>query len=96
MLVGRHPVGQFGGDRFEIARTAQLFGTKALGHPARNLCDVTELCRFDEDAFDAQGFEFPGCVRTSHRVWRWSCHTEKTILANWSFTVLHSTACTNA
>ena len=31
MLVGRRPVGQFGRDRFEVARTAQLFWTEALG-----------------------------------------------------------------
>ena len=54
MLEGRHPVGQFGSDRFEVTSTAQLFGTEALGHPARHLRDVTKLCSFDEDALDAQ------------------------------------------
>jgi hypothetical protein len=77
MLVGRHPVGLFVSDRLEVTSTTQLFGTEALGHPARHLRDVTELCSFDEDPLDAQGFEFPGRFRTSRRVRRWSCHTER-------------------
>src|SRR5437763_6296029 len=77
MLVGRHPVRQFVSDRFEVTSTAQLFGAEALGHPARHLRDVTKLCSFDEDALDAQGFEFPGRFRTLRRVRRWSCHTER-------------------
>ena len=76
MLVGRHPVGPWVSDRFEVTSTAQLFGTEALGHPARHLRDVTKLCSFDEDALDAQGLEFRGRFRTSRRVQRWSCHTE--------------------
>ena len=71
MLVGRHPVGHWVSDRFEVTSTAQLFGTEALGHPARHLRDVTKLRSFDEDALDAQGFEFPGRFRTSRRVRRW-------------------------
>jgi hypothetical protein len=74
MLVGRHPVGQFVSDRFEVTNTAQLFGTEALGHPARHLRDVTKLCSFDEDALDAQGFEFPGRFRTSRGVRRVLSH----------------------
>jgi len=77
MLVGRLPVAAFGSDRLEVTSTAQLFGTEALGHPARHLRDVTKLCSFDEDALDAQAFEFPGRFRTSRRVQRWSCHTER-------------------
>jgi hypothetical protein len=77
MLVGRHPIGQFVSDRFEVTSTAQLFGTEAFGHPARQLRDVTELCSFDKDALDAQGFEFPGRFRASRRVRRWSCHAER-------------------
>src|SRR5712691_9389474 len=77
MLEGRYPVAQFGSDRFKIPRTAQLFGTEALGHPALHLRDVTKLCSFDEDAFGAQALEFPGRFRTSGRVQRWSRHTER-------------------
>ena len=70
MLVGRHPVGQLVSDWFEITSTAQLLGTEALGHPARHLRDVAKFGSFDEDALDAQGFEFPGRFRTSRRVRR--------------------------
>jgi len=79
MLVGRHPVGPWDSDRFEVTSTAQLFGAEALGHLARHLRDVTKLRSFDEDALDAQGSEFLGRFRTSRRVQRWSCHTEETI-----------------
>src|SRR4029453_6755652 len=74
MLVGRHPVAECLSDWFEVTSTAQLFGTEALGHPARHLRDVTKLCSFDEDALNAQGLEFPGRFRTSRRVRRRSCH----------------------
>jgi len=77
MLDGRHPVGPWVRDRLEVTSTAQLFGTEALGHPARHLRDETKLCSFHEDALDAQVFEFPRRFRTSHRVWRQSCHAER-------------------
>jgi hypothetical protein len=54
-------------------------GTEALGHPTHHLRDVTKLCSFDEDALGTQAFEFSGRFRTSRRVRRWSCHTEKAI-----------------
>jgi len=75
MLVGRIPVAVLG-DRYEVRRTTQLFGTAALGHPALHLCDVATLRSRDEDALDAQASEFLGHFRTSRRVQRWSCHTE--------------------
>src|SRR5215211_611050 len=77
MLVRRHPVGQFVSARFEVTRTAQLFGTEALGHPARDLRDVTKLCRSDEDALDAKESKFGGRLRASRRIRRWSGHTER-------------------
>jgi hypothetical protein len=77
MLEGRLPVVPLVSARCEVTRTAQLLGTEALGHPARHLRDVTKLCSFDEDALGAQGFEFPGRFRSSRRIRRWSCHTER-------------------
>ena len=84
MLVGRHPVGQFVSDWFEVTGTAQLFGTEALGHPARHLRALTKLCSFDEDTPDAQGFKFPGRFRSSRRVRRWSCYIERLSAPNFS------------
>ena len=77
MLVGRIPVAVSVSERFEVPSTTQLFGTEALGHPALHLCDVTKLRSLDEDALDAQGSESLGHFRTSRRVQRWSCHTER-------------------
>jgi hypothetical protein len=77
MLESRLPVVPLVSAPCKVTRTAQLLGTEALGHPARHLRDVTKFCSFDERAFDAQGFEFPGRFRTSRRVRRWSCHTER-------------------
>jgi hypothetical protein len=71
-----HPVGPWVSDRVEVPRTAQFFGTEALGHPAHHVRDVTKLCGFDEDALGAQAFEFPGRFRASHRVERSSCHAK--------------------
>ena len=76
MLVGRIPVAVFG-DRYEVPGTTQLFGTEALGHPALHLCDVATLRSRDEDALDAPGSESLGHFRTSRRVQRRSCHTER-------------------
>jgi hypothetical protein len=77
MLESRLPVVPLVSARCEVTRTAQLLGTEALGHPALHLRDVTKLCSFDEAALDAQAPEFPGHFRTSRRVERWSCHTER-------------------
>ena len=85
MLEGRHPVGPFARDGFEVPRTAKVFGTEALAHPAHHLRDVTKLCSFDEDPLGAQAFEFLGRFRTSRRVQRWSCHTERLSAPNPSF-----------
>jgi hypothetical protein len=56
--VGRHPVGPWVSDRFEVTSTAQLFGTEALGHPARHLSDVAKLCSLDEDAVTPKDLSF--------------------------------------
>src|SRR4051794_40180053 len=74
MLVGRHPVGRWEGDSFEVGSTTQLFRAEALGHLARDLRDVTLLRSLDEDAIDAQASEFPGRFRTSSGIPRWTCH----------------------
>jgi hypothetical protein len=54
MLVGGHPVTQFGGDRIEVARASKLLGTEAFGHLACELRDVTLLGCLDEDSLHAE------------------------------------------
>src|SRR5687767_180497 len=75
MLVGRIPVAV--SVPYEVRGATQLLGTEALGHPTLHLCDVASLRSRDEDARDAPGSEFLGHFRTSRRVQRWSCHTER-------------------
>src|SRR5204862_3161932 len=54
VLVGGHPVAQFGGDRLEVARASKLLGAEAFGHLACELRDVTLLGCLDEDSLHAE------------------------------------------
>ena len=54
VLVGGHPVAQFGGYRIEVARASKLLGAEAFGHLACDLRDVTPLGRLDEDSLHAE------------------------------------------
>ena len=75
MLESRLPIVPLVRTSYEVTRTAQIFGTEAVAHPAPDLRDVTKLRSFDEGAFDAQGPEFPSHLGASRRVQRCSGHT---------------------
>src|SRR3954451_3257317 len=62
--MSRHPVGQLGGDRLEVARPPQLLGAEAFGHLACELRDVTLLGCLDEDSLHAERLQL-GCSRSA-------------------------------
>jgi hypothetical protein len=64
VLVGGHPVTQFGSDRFEIASASKLLGAEAFGHLACEFRDVTLLGCLDEDSLHAERLQISGRLAT--------------------------------